>query len=118
MESHVKILGVLFVIRGIMHIMIGGIVTILLAGGGLAAGISPLTAFLMTIAVVISIVAIIIAIPEIMAGWGLLLRKRWARILGIVVGALEIFHVPLGTALGIYAFWVLFNSESEKLLTR
>jgi zinc-ribbon domain len=48
------------------------------------------------------------------AGWGLLQREGWARILAIVIGVLNLFDPPFGTALGIYTLWVLLPSESER----
>ena len=49
----------------------------------------------------------------IVAGWGLLERQSWARVLAIILGFLSLLHPPLGTALGIYTLWVLLPSESE-----
>lgn len=49
----------------------------------------------------------LLALPGIIAGVGLLMRKSWARILGIVVGALMLFHFPIGTLIGAYAILVL-----------
>ncbi|HLI86653.1 MAG TPA: zinc ribbon domain-containing protein [Bryobacteraceae bacterium] len=48
------------------------------------------------------------------AGWGLLQREAWARMLAIVIGALNCFDPPFGTALGIYTLWVLLPPESER----
>jgi uncharacterized membrane protein (DUF2068 family) len=47
------------------------------------------------------------------AGWGLLERQGWARILAIVLAFLSLLHFPFGTALGIYTLWVLLPSTSE-----
>lgn len=49
----------------------------------------------------------LLALPGIIAGVGLLMRKSWARILGIVVGALMLFHFPIGTLIGAYTILVL-----------
>jgi hypothetical protein len=48
------------------------------------------------------------------AGWGLLHRESWARILALIAGFLALFHPPFGTALGIYTLWVLLSAESER----
>ena len=50
----------------------------------------------------------------IVAGWGLLTRQSWARILVIVLAFLNLPHVPFGTALGIYTLWVLLPARSEQ----
>jgi hypothetical protein len=48
------------------------------------------------------------------AGWGLLSREPWARMLTIVLGAISLIDVPFGTALGIYTLWVLLPAQSEE----
>jgi hypothetical protein len=50
----------------------------------------------------------------VIAGWGLLDRQPWARVLAIVLGMFTLFHLVLGTALGIYTLWVLLPGESER----
>ena len=48
------------------------------------------------------------------AGWGLLQREPWARMMTIVLSFLALFNVPFGTALGIYSLWVLLPAQSER----
>lgn len=54
------------------------------------------------------------AVVGIMAGWGLLERAPWARMLAIVVGCVNLIDMPFGTALGAYTLWVLLPSASEE----
>ena len=53
------------------------------------------------------------AIVGIIAGWGLLERQSWARMLTIVLGFLNLIDLPFGTALGAYTLWVLLPAQSE-----
>jgi len=53
------------------------------------------------------------AVAGIIAGWGLLQRESWARVLALVLGVIALIHPPLGTALGIYTLWVLIPSHCE-----
>ena len=48
------------------------------------------------------------------AGWGLLQRESWARVLTLIVGFLSLFNIPLGTVLGIYTLWVLLPAQSDE----
>ena len=48
------------------------------------------------------------------AGVGLLQYKSWARVFAIVVAVMLLFHFPIGTAVAVYAFWVLFSKEGEE----
>jgi hypothetical protein len=48
------------------------------------------------------------------AGWGLLRRESWARLLAMIVGCIALIKVPFGTALGIYTLWVLISHNGEQ----
>jgi hypothetical protein len=50
-----------------------------------------------------------LALPGMLAGYGLLKRKRWGQILGIIVSALGLFNFPIGTAIGAYTLFVLLQ---------
>ena len=43
-------------------------------------------------------------------GYGLTKRKRWAKPLGLALAVISLVNIPIGTALGIYAF-KFFRSE-------
>jgi uncharacterized membrane protein len=58
---------------------------------------------------------LLLSIPAIVCGWGLLKMRRWARLLGIVLSVLTVFQFPLGTIVGVYALWVLFQRDTEAL---
>jgi hypothetical protein len=49
----------------------------------------------------------------IAAGVGLRRHEDWARVTAIVLGFLDLLHVPLGTALGIYTIWALLSRGAE-----
>ena len=123
MREHIRILGILNVIMGCFVALIG--VVILIVTGGVAglvtatasaedAGISgPVLA---AIGVGVAIFFLVIAAPAIIGGWGLIKFKPWARILMIILSVLHLFHIPLGTALGVYGLWVLLSDEGKRLL--
>jgi len=56
---------------------------------------------------------LVVALVGALAGWGLLERRPWARVLTIVLAVFALLKFPLGTALGIYTLWVLAPSQSE-----
>ena len=66
---------------------------------------------------VIAFVFVVVAVPAIIAGLGLLKRKPWAKILVAIVGFLSLIIIPIGTALGLYTIWVLMNDEAMQQLT-
>ncbi len=48
------------------------------------------------------------------AGWGLMQKEPWGRVLALILAFLALFNIPFGTALGIYTLWVFLPTESEK----
>ncbi len=51
----------------------------------------------------------------IIGGAGLFSYKPWARILVMIVSAMNCLNVPVGTAKGIYSLWVLMQPETIEL---
>ena len=52
------------------------------------------------------------------AGRGLRRRQPHGRTAVLWLAVLNLFVLPFGTALGIYAFWVLLHNESRTLFVR
>ena len=57
----------------------------------------------------------LISVPTVIGGIGLLKFREWARILLIVMSALNLINIPFGTALGIYGLWTLLNDGTRVL---
>jgi hypothetical protein len=49
------------------------------------------------------------------AGWGLLQRTQWGRIVAIVAAFLSLLRIPFGTALGIWTLVVLLGYRNSTL---
>ncbi len=122
MAQHVKILGVLHIVYAGFVLLAGIIVLVVM--GGIAGFIgatdqSPDSAaavpILGAIGGFVFILLLVLSLPGLIGGFGLLQFKPWARILTIVLSAFELLSVPLGTALGIYGLWVLLNKDTERL---
>ena len=123
METHVKVLGALNIAFGALGV-VGALAVMLVFGitAG-AAGVSadPDAAFAAPIigitgtAVVTFLV--ILSLPGIIIGVGLLRLRPWARIAGIVVSIISLIAFPFGTVLGAYGLWVLFSKDTERLFS-
>ena len=125
MAQHVKILGILHIIYGALGVFVGLLVFLVMGGiAGLvgATDHSPDSAIAIPILAgsgsLVFIVLLCISLPGIIVGFGLLHFKPWARLLTLVLSALELFSIPFGTALGIYGFWVLLKPETEQLFNQ
>src|ERR1051326_1597158 len=124
MASHVKILGILHIVFGALGILLA--LGLLMLFGGIAGVVGATTeggrddtaaamGILGIIGAVVFFVVLILSLPGLIAGIGLLKFRPWARILGIVISALDLIHIPLGTAIGIYGLWALLSNEGEML---
>ncbi len=94
----------------------------LLIFGGLAglAGASSSDSFIAVpilggIGVFVFALMLVLSLPGLIAGIGLLTMQRWARFLTIALSALELLHFPFGTILGVYGLWVLLNEETSRM---
>ena len=125
MKQHVSILGVLYIVFGVIGI-IAALVVLAIFGGlaGVAGMVSeqePEAAvaapILGIVAVTLFTIIIVLSLPGLAVGIGLVKFQAWARIGGLILSALNLLNFPFGTALGVYGLWVLLNKESEAVFT-
>jgi hypothetical protein len=123
MQTHVKVLGVLMIVLSALGLMAAfgvgaifglGALATLASGDAEAALAAPIIGIMATM---VTALAVIISLPGLIAGWGLLSYKTWARILAIVLCVLHLLNFPFGTAMGIYGLWVLLNKDTERLFS-
>lgn len=124
MDTHVKVLGVLYIALSALGLL-GALV--LMVGVGTAAGVVGAAADSGDAAVAIPIIGVagtavvafllLLSLPGLITGFGLLQYRPWARILGLVLSALNLINIPFGTVLGIYGLWVLLNKDTERLFS-
>jgi hypothetical protein len=127
MANHVRILAILNIAFGALGVV--GALVVLAVFGGIAgvvgAGIghtdtgdlppAAVVPLLGAVGGVIAVIILVLAVPGIITGIGLLYYREWARILGIVTSAISLPGVPIGTAFGVYGLWVLLNNETVQL---
>ncbi len=120
LQEHVRLLAILWFAFGAFEIL-GGLVLTVLANTlfvrlaemqGPQPGGPPI-AFLRPLLSVIGIFVLGKGLAGFLAGYGLLNREAWGRVLALVLGFIALIHIPLGTALGVYTLWVLLPANSE-----
>ena len=121
MEPHVKVLAVLYIVYGAFGLVMS-LVMLFVFGGltglvGLAAIEEPEALLAIpiigAIGTFISGFMLALSVPRVVAGFGLLGRRPWARILAIVLSVLGLVNFPFGTALGAYGLWVLLSKATR-----
>jgi len=63
----------------------------------------------------LSLLIMFFACLGIVGGIGLFSYKPWARILVMIVSAINCLNIPIGTAKGVYSIWVLMQKETMDL---
>jgi hypothetical protein len=125
MVTHVKVLGVLYILLSALGLCAA---LFLMLALGAASGIVASTADPTDAAIALPIIGIsgtalvafllLVSAPGLITGIGLLKFRPWSRILGIALSAINLIHIPFGTLLGIYGLWVLLNKDTERLLAQ
>ncbi len=114
-QRHIHLVGIFWFAISAFNSLIGVVLyilanTLLAPGGG--AGAPP---FLRPLLSAIAVIILSGSALGFFAGWGLLHREPWARILALVLAFVVMFiNIPLGTAVGVYTMWVLLPRESEE----
>jgi len=119
---HVDLLGMLFIVWGLLTTLVGvstlalgvGAVALITSanrseGGQFAAG---LTAAVFT---TLAIIAIVWGAAHVAVGVPLRRRRPWSRMAALALGSIDLLLLPYGTALGLYGLWVLLHEEGKAL---
>ena len=116
-QEHVRLLGILWLAYSAFHLL-GGLVLRIAASTIFARpdqyGVPHGPLFLHSLLGAISTLLLLKAVVGVIAGWGLLQRESWGRVLALIVAFVSLINFPIGTMLGVYTLWVLLPAESEK----
>ena len=118
MDQHVKTVAILSIIFGALLAFLGLALFGLIAGAGVVSGEQEALIVTGSVGMLVGGLFVTLALPAILGGVGLLKRRNWGRILILIVAALSLLNFPLGTAYGIYAFWVLLNDQTRPLFVQ
>jgi hypothetical protein len=115
--GHIRMLGILWLALSGMLLVGGAVMLAIFRTGGLWEGGFPPGSppFVHDILSFIGILLLGGGLLGVIAGWGLLDRQAWARMLTIVLACFALLlFMPFGTLLGIYTLWVLLPAQSEE----
>ena len=122
LTAKVDIVGLLFIVWGLLTTLVGvstfalgiGAVAVIAStarggGGDVAAG---LTAFAFP---ALAIMAMTWGVAHVVVGVPLRRHRPWSRLAALMLGAVDLLLLPYGTALGVYAIWILLNEDAKRL---
>jgi len=117
MKTHIQIVAVLNIAAGVFCFLAATFVFLLMSlAGGFVASVASIQAGSIVWVVMIFVTGFLalLGLPNIIAGWGLYVGKPWAKPLTLVLAALFLFAIPIGTLLGIYTFWALLHEPQPQ----
>jgi hypothetical protein len=117
MRPHLDLLGILQMVWGAIGLLLG-VSILLLAMGAVAIGITAtddrMAAGITAFGFVVFAVALLVGgAVNAWAGRALRREQPIGRMAVLWLAVLNLFVLPFGTALGIYAFWVLLHNETR-----
>ncbi len=118
-QSHMHLLGILWLAVSALN-AVGGLVLIVVGNTlfphlhEMGAPANVPTPFLSAIVSTLGIIVLAKAACGFIAGWGLLHREGWGRIVALVLAFISLFNIPFGTAIGVYTMWVLLPGASQQ----
>jgi hypothetical protein len=124
LNKHVDFLGTLFVVWGLLTVVVGvstlalgvGAAALMTSagrggGGQVAAGITA-AAF-----TALAFLAMVWGAAHVIVGVPIRRCAPWSRLVALMLGSVDLLLLPYGTALGVYALWVLLAEDGKRLFT-
>jgi hypothetical protein len=115
MKQHVTVVGALHIGLGIVKLFAAAVALVAIVFGGLVSGDAEAMLITAIVGPAVSLFLVLLAVPSIVGGIGLLKGKSWARILVLILGIFNLIDFPIGTLIGVYTIWVLMNQETALL---
>ena len=111
-EEHNKTLATLHFIYGGMHgLTLLGLLLLVFVFITASPAANSISTFWVAVSVVVFVVLLFtVGLLPLVVGYALSKRRRWAKPIGICLAVISLINIPIGTALGIYAF-KFFRSE-------
>ncbi len=118
MKKHVNIAGILQIVFGSFLVL--GALAIAILFGFIDQFVDDPTALkvLGIISTPLVVLMLLFGGAMIAGGVGLFYCKPWARILTLIMAAMGLLNVPIGTLKGVYIIWVLVQSETISLFEK
>ncbi|HET6443069.1 MAG TPA: hypothetical protein VFI27_00695 [candidate division Zixibacteria bacterium] len=113
LQLHASILGWLLIVTHAVGLVVAVFLFFLLTGIGAATGDGVAFSILSVTGTALGLFIAVLSLPGVLAGYGLLTRKSWGRLLALVVAVLGLLNFPVGTIVGLYALWVLLQQEAS-----
>lgn len=131
LRTHVPVAAWLLIVNSALGLAVSLILyTLMVSAGAFLSSLGPgngdpegarvfaaMVSYNTLFATTLSALVAAISIPGLIAGLGMLARKSWARVVGIIVSVFSLAAFPIGTFIGAYALFVLFQDAVATYFT-
>jgi hypothetical protein len=121
-KAQVDFLGVLFVVWGLLTVVVGlstlalGVGAVALIASANRSGGSQVAAGITAAAfTALAFIAMLWGAAHVVVGLPLRRYAPWSRLIALMLGSVDLLLLPYGTALGVYALYVLLNEKGKTL---
>jgi hypothetical protein len=125
-RQHLDLVGLFYILYGGMTLAVGALVFVIFGLGGIGMGLAGagggdeelliMSGIYGMAAVFTGLIVAVFGLPYVIVGFGMRRRKPWSRVAGLVLGALALMNLPLGTLLGVYGIVKLVDDDVRALL--
>ena len=122
MTAKVDFLGVLFIVWGLLTALVGvstlalGVGAVALVASASRGGDGQVAAGVAAVVfATLAIIALLWGAAHVVVGVPLRRHRAWSRIAALLLGSVDLLLLPYGTALGVYALWILLHEDGKRL---
>lgn len=120
MQKHVRILSIIMIVSGILYLLavvLLGVIGLVAVKNQAQTGDIAVMPAIVTGAVLLLPLGLI-GVLHIFTGRAFRAGINWARITLWILAIINLGNVPVGTAIGIYAMWVLVKTREDVKIIR
>lgn len=103
-QDHSRILGLIHGLIGVL-VLLGVTAAVILEARDRPSDAAQRLAWLLYV----------LPLLQLLTAYGILARRRWGRVLALVLSALYVWVFPLGTLLAVYTYWFLLSESARRL---
>ncbi len=105
-KTHQKILGSVMIAYSAMNIF--GAISLLAALNfiNIFVNEADIAGFVNLVSHIVGFALLVVSVPALIGGIGLLTEKEWSKSLVMVCGVIYLVFIPVGTIIGIYSIWL------------
>ncbi len=118
MKKHVSVAAILQIVFGSLNVIIAMVIAFAFGFADQFVDDPTAVKVLALVGTPLVIIFLIFGGAMIAGGVGLLGCKPWARVLTLVMSAIGLLNIPIGTLKGVYIIWVLVQQETVSLFDK